>query len=372
MGNGMSNDMEIFADGELEQEFTKRGGATDVGLKELVVQGYRDVIQSIIRPARCRYDTQQLGAATFAMQSAQTQASDDASDQWTVRRKDFSVRNDRELELRCSHWQLFASEEDDLPLVSPCLVYLHSNLGSRLDALRMRDLALTRGMSVLAFDCSGSGLSDGVYVTVGWNEAKDLHFVLQHLEGDETVNEICIYAHSMGTFPAIVNVACRSLLPDKKMRSNLDSLPSYFRSANVNLLAKPIKGLVLDGGYATMSQLTEELMSSIKEEGFAVPKSILKVACKVIQKSVKKRADVNLDLLRPIDFVPACSVPALFISGKDDRYVASHHSKDLTAKYAGPTVVKIVDGDHYTAREASVYSDAMDFLLSSLWSKSME
>lgn len=370
MGNGVSSDIEIFAEGELEAELKRLGGTGNIGLKKFVVKSYSDVIQMVIRPQRARYLTDALGPAEFALPTAASAADVDTSGSF-VRREDFHVLNDRELKVVCSHWRLYESQASSTPLVTPCLIYLHSNLGSRVDALRVRDLALQRGFSVFAFDFCGSGQSDGIYVTMGWNESKDLHFVLQHLEDDVSVRDICMYAHSMGTFPAIVNVASRTLVVDKKLRESMETLPTYFRSANVNTMAKPIRGVILDGGYSTMEKLTQELMESVLEEGFHIPTPIMKLACSVIQKSVKKRAEVDLDHLRPIDFVRACSIPALFVTGTSDRYVTSHHSEELAARYAGPAMIMKVDGEHYTQRDEQVYSEAVDFLYGAMRSAAM-
>jgi pimeloyl-ACP methyl ester carboxylesterase len=379
MGNDASAEIEIFAAGELEHEFTKYGGAGDLSVKKLVEKGYNDVIRTVIRPPRARYSLDQLGDESFSLSPSDhafsttndEEKESKADDERHVRRTDVDLTNDRGLQLRCSHWQLYASASSVRPVPSPCLVYLHSNMGSRLDALRLRDLALLRGFSVFAFDCSGSGESDGLYVTCGWNESKDLHFVLQHLDENASVTALCFYAHSMGTFPAIVNVASHALLQTPKTRSKLDALPRYFRQSTVNLLGTPVKGMVLDGAYSSMKTVTEELMATVQQEGFKVPLSLLKLSCAIVQKSVKKRADVDLDLLRPVDLVEACSIPALWLTGEQDRYVASHHSHALAKLYGGPSVTLQVDGDHYSARSDEVYANAIDFLFSAVRSVGM-
>lgn len=376
MGNGVSGEISIFAEGEIEAELKRLDGAGDIGLKKFVKKSYDDVIQMVIRPARATYEMDALGPREFRVPTPHEDlhlSGHGHENGLFVRREDFHVFNDRELKVLCSHWRLYASRESEMPMVTPCLVYLHSNLGSRVDALRIRDLALQRGFSVLAFDFSGSGLSDGIFVTMGWNEAKDFYAVLQRLEDDASVQEICVFAHSMGTFPAIVNVATRALVvADKKLRESIDALlPSDLRSTNVNAMSKPIRGMVLDGAYSSMDTLTRELMESVQEEGFQIPTPIMKLACSVVQQSVKKRAEVNLDRLKPIAFVRACSIPALFITGTRDRYVASHHSEELADKYDGPALVMKVDSDHYSEREQSVYNESVDFLFGAMRSASM-
>jgi pimeloyl-ACP methyl ester carboxylesterase len=370
MGNGVSSGMEIFEAGELEAELKRLGGAGDSSVKKLLGSGYRDVVGLVIRPKRAEYALADLGAPSYSLAASDDPAASPSSAKRVVRRSDFEVLNDRTLKLVCSHWQLYeGDDEDSEPSAAPCLVYLHSNIGSRVDSRRVRDHALRRGMSVLAFDFCGSGKSDGVYVTMGWNEARDLNAVLQAVESSPSVMAFVIYAHSMGTFPAIVNVAARSLVAvNKKTQAKLDALPQELRPANVNQLGKPIKGLVIDGGYATMAQANEGMLRTMQNEGFPLPKSVMKLALAAINQSVKKRTEVDMDQLRPVDFVPACTIPALFLAGKDDKYISPEQSDDLASKYPGPATVLKVEGEHYDPRDSQVYSDAVDFLFGALHS----
>lgn len=365
MGNGVSGEMQIFADGELEAELKRLGGTGDASVKELLGKGYRDVVQLVIRPKRAQYDEEDLGPTRFRVSELSVDPT--AEDVTEARRRDFVVLNDRGLKLRCSHWQLF-QEKADAPAVTPCLVYLHSNIGSRMDALRVRDAALRRGFSVLAFDCCGSGMSDGVYVTMGWNEALDLFAILQALERDASVSEVCLYAHSMGTFPVVVNMALRAQgAADKKMQKKLETLPHSLRTGQAPKLVKPIRGVVLDSGYASMYHVNEGLVKQLQKEGFPIPKAMMKLAVATINKSAKKRTEVDMELLRPVDFVELCYAPALFVAAENDKYVPCEQSDELASKYAGPSKVLRVEGEHYDPRDPSTYEDAVEFLFKAIY-----
>ncbi|KAG3111333.1 hypothetical protein PI124_g8305 [Phytophthora idaei] len=365
MGNGVSSEMEIFAEGELEAELKRLGGTGDASVKQLLGKGYRDVVQLVIRPKRALYDIHELGPERF--QVAELSVDPTQDDVTQARRRDFDVYNERGLRVCCSHWQLFA-QGCSTPAVTPCLIYLHSNIGSRLDALRVRDATLKRGFSVLAFDCCGSGLSDGIYVTMGWNESLDLFAVLQTLEKDEFVSDICLYAHSMGAFPAITNLAIRATgAADKKMQAKLQTLPHVLRTGPK--LFKPIRAIVLDNGYASMKEVNEGLLLEMQQEGFPVPKAVMKVAMAAINKSVRKRTEVDIELLRPVDFVELCYAPALFVAANNDRYVSKEQSNELASKYSGPAKILRVEGEHYDPRDASAYVKAVDFLYNALHPK---
>ncbi|EQC27780.1 hypothetical protein SDRG_14364 [Saprolegnia diclina VS20] len=357
MGNAAS-DISIFADGEMEHEFAAHGGTGDVSVKELISEGYNMVIDSVIRPPRAAYDLDELGPEKLTLHDPLTQ------DAVYAKRVDFTLRNERHLNLSCSHWQLLQTDELT-PRPSSCLIYLHSNLGSRKDVLKLRDEALALGFSVLAFDCSGSGNSDGIYVTMGWNESMDLKSVLDHLEGDASVVDVVLYAHSMGGYPALLNIASRAQDKTHEVAiagANVDAIPAPFRRSNMTPYTKPIRGLVLDSAYSTMDMVTDELVMSVRQEGFQIPKMLLKTATKWVEKSVEKRADVDLSVLRPVEFAPMCKVPALLVYGLKDEYIMPENALELDAKYAGPHATMALDVDHYAKRDLDSYRTSLLFL----------
>ncbi|OQS06067.1 serine protease family S09X [Thraustotheca clavata] len=357
MGNAAS-DISIFADGEMEHEFEIHGGAGDVSVKELISQGYNMVVDSVIRPPRISYDLDELGPKSFTVHDPCTEET------IHVLREDFKIRNERHLNLSCSHWRIV--EDDEITVkTAPCLIYLHSNLGSRQDVLKLRDEALMVGFSVLAFDFSGSGNSDGIYVTMGWNESVDLKTVLDHVENDETVIDIVFYAHSMGGYPAMINVASRYQDKGHELAiegAGVDAIPAPFRRNNLTTYTKSIRGMILDSAYSTMDEVTDELVMSVRQEGFQIPKMLLKSAAKFVEKSVEKRADVDLSVLRPIEFAPLCKIPALIVYGTKDQYIMPDHAKTLDSKYAGPHTTLPLDFDHYAKRPSDSYRLAILFL----------
>jgi fermentation-respiration switch protein FrsA (DUF1100 family) len=83
---------------------------------------------------------------------------------------------------------------------------------------------------------------------------------------------------------------------------------------------------------------------------------ILNLAAPRIEKSIDARAGVNITHLRPIDFVPLCTIPALFVHGTLDDYVSMDHSLQLADKYGGPCATYSVESaDHYSKRVDDVY-----------------
>jgi alpha/beta superfamily hydrolase len=56
---------------------------------------------------------------------------------------------------------------------------------------------------VALFDSSGSGMSDGEYITLGVQEAEDLEAVIEFVTTQRNVKEIALWGRSMGAVAGI-------------------------------------------------------------------------------------------------------------------------------------------------------------------------
>ena len=67
-------------------------------------------------------------------------------------------------------------------------------------------MVLQEGATCVALDFTGSGLSQGDWVTLGFNEKDDVNSVIEHLRATETVSTIalwgrrCVY-HTVSSLP---------------------------------------------------------------------------------------------------------------------------------------------------------------------------
>ena len=130
---------------------------------------YDSLVFAIIRPPRSVYDERRLGPTSFAVDGA-----------GRFHRRDVRLRNVRGEELRCSHWVPEAYGDDGAK--RPCVIFMHANSAARVQALHYVSLVLSLGCTFFSFDCAGSGLSDGTYVSLGWRESRDLHVVARCVE----------------------------------------------------------------------------------------------------------------------------------------------------------------------------------------------
>lgn len=270
----------------------------------LFKKGYEGLWMSIIRPNREIYDLGELGAAEFSIENRRFQ------------RNDLSLYNTRNMKLVCSHFEPVSEERLEEKL--PCVIFLHGNCSSRLEALTSLHTLLPLNITVFCFDMSGSGLSEGDYISLGWHERDDVSCVVDYLRGSEKVSCIGLWGRSMG--------AATSLLHGYRDPS--------------------IAAMVLDSPYSCMSLLLGE----VAKEYTKVPNFLVAIAKSLLKKTIKKKADFNLFDLQPIRHVDQCFIPAMFIAATHDELIKPHHSQKLYEKYAGEKSLIMVDGHHNSDR----------------------
>lgn len=130
---------------------------------QMVKQGYNDLVNAIIRPPRYSYEMGQLGPKKFNFCGKSFQ------------REDFELLNSRGLKIMCSLWEPASECRPNVAL--PCLIYMHGNSSARVEALGQLSLTLSLGATLVSFDFTGSGKSDGEYVSLGSFEKDDLKVV---------------------------------------------------------------------------------------------------------------------------------------------------------------------------------------------------
>ncbi|CDJ70048.1 hypothetical protein, conserved [Eimeria necatrix] len=192
---------------------------------------YGELVNFIIRPPRDNYKEEELGPPLFTMAGR------------LYKRTDLELVNRRNMRLQCSHFEPVLSSRSKKKL--PCVVYLHGNCSSRIEAMSALPVLLPQNITVFAFDFSGSGKSDGPYISLGWWERDDVDTVVEHLRCLDTVSAVGLWGRSMGAVTALLH-ACRD---------------------------PTIGGVVLDSPFASLRRLAEELASVALQ--FALPHFLL-------------------------------------------------------------------------------------------------
>ena len=167
------------------------GGGGILGGLSGLRSGYESVVSAIIRPPRAAYTAAALGPRAFEFRGAAVARLDSFG----------AVVNARGQRLACSHW-VPAGGGGGGGGPRPAVVYLHGNSSSRVGALEALETVLGTGASLFAFDCAGSGLSEGDWVTLGWHERDDVAAVVAYLRADPGVSAVALWGRSMGAATA--------------------------------------------------------------------------------------------------------------------------------------------------------------------------
>jgi pimeloyl-ACP methyl ester carboxylesterase len=118
-----------------------------------------------------------------------------------INRKDIVLKNPRGLKIYCSHFEPVLRPCEKLP----CIIYLHGNCSSRMEALSILQIILPLNITCFAFDFSGCGKSEGEYISLGYYERDDLQVVIENLRNSKKVSTIGLWGRSMGAVTALMH-----------------------------------------------------------------------------------------------------------------------------------------------------------------------
>jgi hypothetical protein len=195
-------------------------------------------------------------------------------------------------------------------------------------------LLLPEDITVFSLDLSGSGKSEGEYITLGWYERDDVSAVVEYLRNTETVATIGLWGRSMGAVTALLHS---------------DRDPS-------------IAGIVADSPFSDLKKLAGQLAKKYTK----MPGFMVSMGTKIIAKSVKNHANFDLDKVKPIDHVAEAFVPILFGHAEDDDFIVPAHTEELHEKYSGDKNYISFEGDHNSPRPQFFEDSIVIFFINSL------
>ncbi|KAJ6300962.1 hypothetical protein OIU76_021716 [Salix suchowensis] len=284
-------------------------------------ENWYEFINFVIRPPRADYNPDQyLWEKEFTLSGR------------TYKRQDLELSNARGHTLRCSHYLPSPLPEDTL---LPCVIYCHGNSGCRADANEAAVILLPSNITVFALDFSGSGLSDGDYVSLGWHERDDLKVVVSYLRSNKQISRIGLWGRSMG--------AVTSLLYGAEDPS--------------------IAGMVLDSAFANLFDLMMELVDVYK---IRLPKFTVKMAVQYMRRVIQKKAKFDIMDLNCLKVAPKTFIPALFGHASEDKFIQPHHADLIFKSYAGDKNMIKFDGDHNSSRPQFYYDSVSIFFFNVL------
>lgn len=296
----------------------------DVSADAFATSGADELAAFIIRPPRVQYSRHDLGDRTFTAEGA------------PATREDLVLRNSRGFQLQASHFRPLRAAPGH-----PTVVYLHGNGSCRVEATILLPLTIPYGVSVFAFDFSGSGRSEGEFCSLGLWERLDVQAAVDHLVKLD-VRTIILWGYSMGAAAAILYAGKCSCHP-------------------------AVKTLILDSPFSSFDKLAQAVVSDMVIPKGIPRKLILSIGVRVVRKTVRERAQFDVFDIDPLSalrtFPP--NIPALFIHGSADTMVPPSHGESLFQAYPCPekSWVCIPNLDHDSPRPDSSMDQAFFYIM---------
>eukprot|EP00931_Biecheleriopsis_adriatica_P029498 TRINITY_DN17507_c0_g1_i1.p1 TRINITY_DN17507_c0_g1~~TRINITY_DN17507_c0_g1_i1.p1 ORF type:complete len:667 (+),score=106.21 TRINITY_DN17507_c0_g1_i1:106-2106(+) len=290
------------------------------------------LLSLIIRPPRSKYLLEKLGPKSFRVNGKAY-----------GRRSDIILKNARGHALQCSLFEPTPGPgevKEDHWSKLPCVIFLHGNSSCRLEALPLLPLLIPLRISLFCFDFSGSGTSDGEYISLGWFERDDLATCIAHLRSTGRVSSIALWGRSMGAFTALLHA---------------DRDPT-------------IAGMVLDSPFVSLKLLAQELAG----RKALIPSWATRTVLAAARSAIQSRADFDIEDLEAARHVDQTFMPALFVAARGDEFILPHHAERLFESYQGEKEFFLTEGDHHTARSEACRRKAVLFLCRAFHSERLD
>ena len=277
---------------------------------------YETLWKLIIRPERDKYQLKDLGPSEFSFIGRK------------YLRKDYDLISSEGYLMKCSFFEPEISYRPKK--IMPVILYLHGNSSSRLEGIGMLKEILKRDINLFVFDFPGCGLSEGEYISLGYHESHDVKVIVDFIEKIPGVGAIGLWGRSMGAATTMI----------------------YSHKDN------RIKAIVMDSPFADFNILAKELvLKQVK-----LPNFLIQGALKIVRMTIKKKNDLDIEKLKPIDSAPKTFQPAIFIHANNDELINNHHSTMLLNAYAGKDKdFKKVVGNHNSQRPNFTIKKIMEF-----------
>lgn len=285
-------------------------------MEEEVKYSYENCWRYIIRPPRDDYDLSELELDYFKLK-----------EQISYIREDYTILSKRNYLMQCSFYRIDPSKR--IPYIRPCVIYLHGNSSSRMEGKKMAFYLLNKGIDLFVFDFPGSGKSEGEYISLGYHEKEDVRVIVDFVEKLPGVGNIGIWGRSMGAATALLYS-----YNDERIKAQcVDSPFAEFRELSIQLCKKEIN----------------------------LPEFIINSVLYFLKKTIKKKNDMDIDQLRPIDYAEISKTPTFFIHAMKDELIPYSHTLRIYEKYAGKKSINIVEGCHNTNRQKHLINKIISF-----------
>ncbi len=170
------------------------------------------------------------------------------------------------------------------------------------------------GLHVLAVDERAHGSSEGEFTTFGAKESEDAWQWIAWLK-EQGFEKLMVMGRSMGAATAMLTAA--------------------MDTGHTLLCA------IEDSGFTSMR---DEMTYFVRSRARWVPPFLYTLLSLMSAPIIRRKAGFGVSEASPVDRLPACGVPMLFIHGEEDRFVPFDMMADLVKAHPGPKESMSVPG----------------------------
>ena len=244
-------------------------------------------------------------------------------------REDYTVLSKRGYLMECSFFRADITKR--IPYIRPVVIYLHGNSSSRIEGTKMALFLLNKGIDLFVFDFPGCGKSEGEYISLGYYEKEDVSSIVDFVEKFPGVGKIGIWGRSMGAATAL-------------MYSYQD---------------KRIKAQCIDSPFANFKDLAIKLC----KQHIYIPEFVINTILYFLKKTIRKKNDLEIENLKPIEFSKLSKTPAFFIHAMKDDLIPYEQTIKIYEEYSGIKSINITEGDHNTPRQKQLINKIITFFI---------
>jgi pimeloyl-ACP methyl ester carboxylesterase len=212
-----------------------------------------------------------------------------------------------------------------------CIIYLHGNASSQLEGLYVPFLVQDAGIHTLLLDLSGSGHSDGDFISLGYYERDDVIAACEYLRTERSIDRIILWGRSMG---ASLGLWCAG-----------DGVPG-------------VVGCIADSPYMSAGRIFEDVSGRSLFLGV-----IGRMLWRSVDSNVKKQVGIGIDDIDIWNSIPNATVPCFLVHGIHDEFIAVRQSREIIARYGCPEkYLWTLPGGHESQREVNAYVMMIEFV----------
>eukprot|EP01041_Mallomonas_annulata_P000600 gene600-1159_t len=296
----MGGDISVFEDGELESIYNHHYGPKDETTSQLFARMFGRMKSLLIQPKRMQYVTSDLYPDSLFPTS------------YNLREL---LIDSAGMKLKCVYWERVQPNPN-------CILYLHTNTRSVVDALETMPLCDKLGLNLFAFDLPGCGQSEG---KLSFHMANDIQNIIKWIVQNTSITNIVLWGRGMASAPLI----------------------EWTSKSPLNC----VKFIILDSPFTSIQNIITDIIKELNKRGYFIPTSLTFIFGKIIRKYIKSSLGHDPYDINSLSLASKCHLPCIILSAENDDYIPKSHGEQIASSWNGSCQWHSFRGHHFGKRD---------------------